>query len=773
MKFAPIQTSFNGGELSPLIAGRPDVAKYASGCERMEGFIPTVQGPAVARTGFRYVVEVKDSTKRTWLVRFEFSADDSYQIEFGDGYMRFYTNRGQVQASGVSAYSGATAYGIGDLVSSAGVNYYCIAATTGNAPPNATYWYAMPGTIYEIPSPYTAANLTNSDGTFAIRYAQTGDVIRLAHATRLPRVLTRYSATRWTIAPIVFASPPFGAMNDTATTVYASAATGSVTLNASASIFNASMVGHSFYLAEKDVRSTTLWEPAKSITAGDVRRSDSKNYQALNTATTGSVKPTHSSGAVYDGDTGVQWQFLDPGYGYATITGYTSGTQVAATVIERIPANAVGVGNPTTRWAKQAWDGDDGFPDCVTFFRERAVWARGSTLWFSVAGDFDNFSYEIDGQITADAGFERTIASDRTNDIRWLSPGKVLLVGTLGDEWAIKEATIADPFGPANCETGRQSTYGSSRAQPQRVGSDTLFVQKAGRKVRAMSFKFEDDGFDSPDITVFAEHVTDTGIIDITFQQEPNPVVWACRADGVLIGCTFSREQDVVAWHRHPMSGVVECVETIPSPDGSKDDLWIIARFTINGNTKRYIAYLADETDTQEDWIYSDMAATYDGAPTTTISGLDYLEGEEVWVLCDGARHPNRTVSSGAITLQLAGSKVQVGLPSNAFLETMNLEGGSGNGTAQGKVKRTHFATVRVLRSLGGLAGPDEDRLQEMRYRTPAVPMGSPPPSFTGDLSVEWDGDYDTRNTMLVKKDRPMPLTVVALMPQAVVSEGR
>lgn len=318
---------------------------------------------------------MKDSADRTWLVRFEFSIEDSYMLEFGDGYVRFYTNRGQVQVSAVAAYNGATAYVVGDLVSNGGTNYYCIAATTGNAPPNATYWYALTGTIYEIPSPYAAADLTNADGTFALRYVQTGDVVRLAHPDYPPQVLTRYGATDWTLEEIDFEPPPFKAINSGATTVYASAATGAVTLNASASLFTAAMVGQYVYLAEKDVRSTTMWEAGKAVTSTNVRRSNGKNYEALNSATTGSIKPVHTSGAVYDGDTGVQWQYLDPGYGWARITGYTSATVVSATVVSRIPANAVGAGNASTRWALQAWNDEDGYPSSVTFFRERSVWA--------------------------------------------------------------------------------------------------------------------------------------------------------------------------------------------------------------------------------------------------------------------------------------------------------------------------------------------------------------------------------------------------------------
>ena len=774
MRAAPIQTAFNGGELSPLIRGRVDVAKYANGCERMQGFIPTIQGPAIARPGFRYVAEVKASADRTWLMRFERSADDSYMIELGNGYARFYTNHGQVQVSGVAAYNGATSYVVGDLVASGGVNYYCKAAVTGTAPPNATYWYALTGTIYEIPMPYTAAQLTNPDGSFALRFAQTGDVIYLAMGDVPPYALSRYGGTRWVCEKVSFAPPPFKALNTTATTIYASAATGSVTLTASAAAFTAAQVGEYVYLGEKDVRDVAQWEAGKSITAGAMRRSDGKNYLALNTSTTGGTKPTHSSGAAYDGDAGVQWQFQDPCYGWGRVTGYTTTTQVAATVVSQIPAGAVGAGNPTTRWAFQAWNATDGYPTNVSFFRERLTYARDSTLWFSVAADFPNFATEIAGVISADAGFERTIVSDRVNAIRWLSPGDVLLVGTLGDEWAVVEATTTDPFGPANCKTKRQSVYGSNLVAPVRVGSDTLFVQKAGRKVRAMAFRFEEDGFESPDVTVFAEHITKTGIVDTAYQQEPWSIVWCARVDGALVGLTFNRDQDVVAWHLHPLTdGICEGVECIPSPDATRDDLWVIVRYTVAGVTRRYIAYLERQDEdgiAQADWAYADMMSTYNGIPATTISGLDYLEGKEVWILVDGARHPNRRVASGAVTLQLPGSKVQVGLPSPAWLETMNLEAGGESGTAQGKIKRVHSVTVRVHRSLGGQAGPDDAHMTEMRYRAPAVPMGSAPPPYTGDISVDWPGDYGERATLVIKKDRPMPVTVVAVMPQLVTA---
>jgi hypothetical protein len=732
MKSAPIISSFNGGELTPLLYGRVDVAKYAIGCKRMENFIPVTQGPAVARPGTPFVAEVKDSTKQTWLMRFVFSEEDAVQIEVGHLYMRFYLNRARVLSVGVP---------------------------------------------YEIVTPFTSADLTNDDGTFALDFVGTGDEIFIVHPNHPPQLLARHGPTNWTIAPIDFAPPPFGVQNSTTTTVYASAATGAVNLVASAAVFTSNDIGTFFYIGEKDVRDVEQWEPAKGIVAGNVRRSNGINYEALNNATTGTIRPTHTDGAVFDGDGGVQWQFLDPGYGWVKITAVTDSTHAAGTVISTIPTGAVGAGQATTRWAHQAWNTGDGWPTNVTFFRERLVFARGATVWLSVPGDFFNFAYQIAGTITADSGFDRTLSSDLANDIRWLSPGDVLLVGTVGDEWAIVEASQNAAFGPTNCKTSRQSAYGSNRVIPQRVGTDTVFVQKSGRKLRAMAFRFEENGFASPDVTIFAEHVTKSKVLGMAYQQEPWGVLWAWRGDGQLIGLTLNREQDAVAWHRHPFSGgAVECVSCIPAPSGERDDPWMIVRYTINGVTKRYIAYIGDE-DTDEtasaDWIYSDMCATYRGAPATTISGLGYLEGKLVWVLVDGARHPDRTVSGGSIHLQIAGSVVTVGLPSPAYLQPMDIEGGSGNGTAQGKVKRAHLVIVRMNRSCGGIAGPTTDKLGELRFRQPVDALGEGLDPFTGDKEMDWDGDYDIQMPMIIAKDRPQPMTVIAIMPQYVVSEGR
>lgn len=780
-KASPIQSAFNAGEFAPELDGRVDIGKYANACTRMENFIPLIQGPARRRGGTRFVAEVKDSADRTWLARFEFNTEQAYILEFGDQYIRFFTDNGALLAGSPAAYNGATAYVPGDLVASGGTNYYCIANTTGNAPPNATYWYAMPATgEYEIPAPWAVADLITTDNTFALRMVQSGDILYICHPDYAPRKLSRSGATTWTITEFEPQGGPFEDTDpDETITVYASAATGSVTLTASSGIFASTDVGRLFYLEQKKANAVNAWEAGKSVSTNDLRRSDGKTYKALNTATTGGVKPVHSSGAEYDG--GVQWEFQDPGYGWCEITAYSSATSVTATVLSQLPNQTVLVGNATTRWAFGEWGSVNGYPSHVTFFRDRLVFARASDrkLWFSVAGDYENFKdRDSGGLVTADMAVSIAVQSDQANQIQYLAPSDALVIGTAGGEHICRELTDSEAFGPANVTIVKSSEYGSKGLQPLRVGESLLFVQRSGRKLREITYDALQDGYKTTDLSILASHLVPKGksIVSMTYQKEPHSIVWAARSDGLLLGFTFNREQDVTGWHRHVLggSGIVECVEAVPSPNNDRDDLWMIVRRTIDGATQRYVEYMEAEFesgDTQADAFYVDSGLTYDSTPATTISGLDHLEGETVDVLADGASHPQRTVASGAITLQRSASVVQVGLPCPAKLATVRMNAGAADGTAQGKTKRINRVVVRLLDTLGGEMGPAEDETDEILFRSSGDAMNSAPPVFTGDKDIVWRGGYEKDAIIWYVNEQPLPATVVAIMPQVTTQD--
>ena len=165
-----------------------------------------------------------------------------------------------------------------------------------------------------------------------------------------------------------------------------------------------------------------------------------------------------------------------------------------------------------------------------------------------------------------------------------------------------------------------------------------------------------------------------------------------------------------------------------------------------------------------------DSAAVYDGAPTTTISGLTWLEGEEVSVLTDGAVHPNRTVTSGSISLQVEASVVVVGLPFDAILKTMPIEAGAADGIAQGKTMRLNNMVIRLHQTGPGLFyGSSLTQLDELHPRTTTMDMDEAIPLFTGDTpALPYPGNYEQSPQIVIKHSLPTPCTVIALMPQLV-----
>lgn len=729
---SPIQTCFNAGELSPLIAGRVDYQKYVNGCKTMANFLPTVQGPAINRPGFHYVASTQNPADRSILIPFVFSETTAFVLEFGAGYIAFYADHGQV---------------------------------------------IVGGSPYTIASPYAVNDLTNPDGTNALSFAQSGDVIYIASGNHPPQKLTRLSNTSWTIAPVNFTNGPFAPINlFNPVSVTASAQTGAITLTASAGIFTPADVGTQFYFQYPPNPAAVWeqWQAGIAVSAGFTVQSGTNFYIAQNSGTTGSIEPIHTQGTKSDGV--VNWTYLSSGYGNVTITGYTSSTVVNATVNPGnylVPSISSSTASTTTLWAKAQWSATNGYPTVVTFFRDRLTWAQGTQLFFSVAADFENMATEDFGVVSDDMAVIINIASDRYDQINWLASVDVLLVGTIGSEYAVSESNSNSGFGPLNVQAKQQTGNGGRSVAPVIFNSSVLFVQRAGRKLREMRYSFATNNYQSIDLTVLSEHITHGQIVDMDFQQEPNYIVWCALANGNLVAMTYCREQDTIGWHEHPLGGgaVVEAVACIPTPDGTADELWAILNITINGTLARYVCYLDQGWDATTDLstaFYLDMGATsVNGSPVSTISGLGYLQGQTVSILADGAPQPNQVVPpSGSITLQFPASTIQVGLPYTSTLTSMRFVGGGQTGNGQGMLKRISHCIFRFLNTLGGQYGNDGGPYDTIQWRSSFDLMNEPPPPFTGDVKVEWNNGTDFDGYVSLQQTQPLPMTVVAMMPQ-------
>jgi hypothetical protein len=232
----------------------------------------------------------------------------------------------------------------------------------------------------------------------------------------------------------------------------------------------------------------------------------------------------------------------------------------------------------------------------------------------------------------------------------------------------------------------------------------------------------------------------------------------------------------VYGWHPHPVggAGLVESVVSIPSPDGNQDDLWMIVRRQIGGADKRYVEWLdeghAEGDDIIDAW-YVDCGAAYEGPDVSSVSGLDYLEGQTVDVLADGSPQPQKVVVLGAIDVDPPAGKVIVGLPYRSVIGTMRRDEGSANGTAQGKLKNVNEIVVRFRETVGAKVGPSESKLDPVLFRDTSMPMTGPIPPFTGDKIVPYPGDWERDGRVYVVRDQPLPMTVVAIMPRLTTND--
>ena len=768
-------TNFTGGELSPRLDGRNDLAKYASGCSTLENLVVYPHGSAARRPGTTFVSEVKDSTKKTRLIPFEFSTTQTYMLEFGDQYIRFYKDNGQILSG---------------------------------------------GSAYEISTPYLEAEL------FDLKFAQSADVMYICHPNHEAEKLSRTGHTSWSLTDVDFLDGPY---------------------------------------LDTNISTTTITMSAHTVGTG-------------RTMTASAVTGINGGSGFLTTDVGRLVRFRD---GYGKITGRTNTTVVTVEILEDMGSSSASID-----WSLGAFSDTTGHPSCVTFFEQRLVFAatinNPQTVYFSKSGDYENMDANIGGTIADDDAIIYTIASNQVNAIRFMTATRTLIIGTAGGEFAVSGGGADNAITPTNILIKKQSNHGAANIDAISVGNATLFLQRARRKIRELAYNFDVDGYVAPDMTILAEHITEGGLTQVAYQQEPNQIIYATREDGELVGLTYQREQQVTAWHRHIFGGrfgiatitvsdyaniatgtkltltksdgttvdfnsttgtagtnefktqtnndttatnlknainahanftatvssavvtvtetaheatgyltiksfdttrltatsegkaMVESVAVVPTDD-KEYQTWVIVKRTINGATKRYVEYLNeldfDQTDNTT-FNFLDSALSYSGSPATNISGLTHLEGQVVSILADGATHPNKTVSSGAITLDRASKNVKVGLAFTSLLQTMRIDAGSQDGTSQGKTKRIYDITVRMFETIGIEVGPDLSEMERIPFRTSANLMDEGIPPFTGDKEVEFRGNYETDGFIYVRQTQPLPFTILSLYPRLVTNDG-
>jgi len=454
----------------------------------------------------------------------------------------------------------------------------------------------------------------------------------------------------------------------------------------------------------------------------------------------------------------VYFTISDPDHaGIVEITSVTSPTVATGTVLVTLADTSA-----THRWAEGSWSNYRGWPRTVTFFEDRLTFggntSQPDTIWTSVSSDYYNF---LAGANDDDA-LIFTLSSRQVNVIEWLVGKEKLLIGTSGAEWSLS-GEADEALSPSSYVANENSNMGSASLQAVVAGESVLFFQRGAKKMRELAYNWEIDSYITPDMTILANHITGDGITDLGMQTVPNSIVWCVREDGEIALFIYDSKEQITSWSRVVTDGEFESVAIVPGDP--EDEVWVSVKRAFDGvdqgADKRYIEYFSVQdfgTDV-DDAYYVDCGITYDSTAATTITGLDHLEGESVYVLADGAIQSAKTVTSGDITIASA-STVQAGLPFTAQLKTMPLSLPSEGSTILGMVKRINEVFPRYYNSGDFYIGRDADNLELLGV----AGMDTSDVDTDDNDRVTFPAGNDRYGYILVYQRSAEPLTLLSLI---------
>ena len=875
MSFRRVQQGFTGGEVSPSMYGRFDDAKYQQGLAMCRNFIVLPQGPVVNRPGFEYVRAVKYADKKTVLLPFVYSNDQTMCLEFGDRYIRFHTD-------------GAT-------------------VMSGSEP-------------YEVETPYDA-NLLDD-----LHFAQSSDVLTLVHPSYAPRELRRYGPTDWRLVEIEFnpsvSAPTISEVTyscgdnnasgkDRYTLTYAvtavadsdgveveskASATKSVKgnlyiTNSFATIKWSAVSGAARYRIYKSYKGLlgyigettdlsfiddnyeadegitpplydTIFSRDKGISSVTINnqgsgyfgkqdvngyaRTGTYYYWSMNTleytekvslpTMIGDTRMQRYSVKVVDrGGSGsgakatmnytvtetVQGlpskvrldgftiteggsNYVDPWIEVWYSGNYThmdyefkaavnkdsgsvklvvsdstgSGAELQPKVVDgkitgvTIVSGGMNYSSPkitvvadrgsgASLSATVAKVGD--YPSAVTYYEQRRCFAgtytRPQMIWMTRSGTESDMSYTLPSK--DDNRIKFRIAALEASRVLHLVPLSQLLALTESTEFRVTSVN-SDALTPTSISVKPQAYVGSSTVQPLISNSSMVYVASRGGHVREMGYNWQASGFTTGDLSIRAAHLfEDDRVIDMAQAKAPVPTIWCVMDNGSLTGLTYLPEQNIAAWHRHDTKhGAFESVAVVP--EGEEDALYAVVRREINGQTVRYIERMHKRYfEDLQDAFYVDCGATYRGAETSTISGLTWLEGEEVAILANGKVLPNQVVTNGKISLSEPATLVHVGLPIEADIQTLptvlSLQDGS---YGMGHMKNINEVWARVYKTSGFMAGPTFDSLTEYKQRT-TENYGNPPDLMDKEIALTTFANWSDTGAVCIRQAYPLPMTLV------------
>ena len=736
-------TNFTAGELSPRLDGRNDLAKYSAGCATVENMVIYPHGAAARRPGTQFVASVKTPAAKTRLIPFEFSTEQTYILEFGNQYIRFYRNNGQIESG---------------------------------------------GSAYEISTPYLTAEL------FDIKFAQSADVMYITHPNHQTRKLSRTGHTSWTLAAVEFTNGPYLDANITATTITSSAHTVGTGRTFTASAVTGINSGSGFLTTDVG-RQIRFRDGYGIITARtnttvvtveiliDMGSSSSSTDWSLGSFSTTTGFPScvsffeqrlvfaasvNNPQTVYFSKSG-DYENMDANIGGTVADDdaiiYTIASNQVNAIRFLTSARTLIIGTAGGEFVVSGGGDNNAVTPTNIMIKKQSNHGAANVDAISV-GNATLFLQRAKRKI-------RELAYNFDVD-GYIAPDLTILAEHITEGNVVEMAYQEEPLAIIWCVRGDGQLIALTYQREQEVvawhrhiiggvfGTGNAVVESVA------VIPTDDSEYELYMIVKRTINGATTRYVEYlhTFNFDQTDNTSFNYLDSQL---GLSKSQTTLT------AGINATATTIPV--ASVSGLSSSGKIKIGGEIISYAGISSlNLTGCTRGQNITTATSHLSGAVTkevvNIIAGLNHLEGQTVSILVDGATHPTKVVASNSITLDRFGTDVKIGLQYTSILKTMRIDAGSQDGTSQGKTKRIYEVTARLFETVGVEVGPDLDNMERVPFRTSADPMDQGIPPFTGDKEVEFRGNYDTDGFMMVRQTQPLPLTLLSLYPRLVTNDG-
>ena len=661
--------------------------------------------------------------------------------------------------------------------------------------------------------PYYIDTVYDGNDLRDIQFVQSNDVMYMVHGGYAPQKLTRYDHNDWTIGDVNWEGGPFLDENtDKDITIYADANTGDVNIVASSEIFDDDHVGalwrishvvpqdslrvrinaelnnvlfHDYanpspywvdspnspviYVAEgreydfittatwygtitlqRSYDEKVTWEDAYSYTS---EASGNIQYAGREENDNAWYRIYYAAVASGEGIMNVTLNLRSYTHdGIVTITSVTDANHITATVDSDYPLAAVDANTPTYRWAEGAWSDYRGHPRAICFYQNRLCLAgtayEPTRLWCSQSADYENMDV---GTRLDNEAIVYDVGAAKQNPIMWLQDGKGILVGTTGNVIRIGTPSSKYVMTPSTISSDRQTETGSCATQAGLVGNSIVYIDRNRRKVWDLVYDIQSDAMVSPDLTLYADDISEPNLVEMAWQERPDTIGWFVKGDGNMVTLTYIPEQGVAAWSEIATDGNFVSVCCIPGED--EDEVWVAVDRDCND-------YILIEKFHSQDWSsdmwFVDSGLEYSGQATATITGLSHLNDESVQVYSDANGYlGDFTVSSGSITLDATETQCIAGLGYTSELQTFPIEISSGGNSSVGINKNIREIVLCLYQSIEGRYGFED--MWDIPYPSYTEDY------YTGQVKADLMSGYDNEVYIIIDQNEPYPLGITGI----------